>query len=225
MKVEIDVPSKLSDITLEQYQAFMRVQDANDSDEFLAQKMVSIFCKIPMSQVMYINAVSVNEIVATLSAMFQGQKKLITKFKLGGKEFGFIPNLEDMSYGEYCDLEKYITDWSEIHKAMAVLYRPITSDGKTGYLIEDYEGSATYADVMKFAPLDVVLSAVVFFYNLGNELLTATLNYIQAEAEQMTLAKKHNLAKDGERINQSINLVKAMLGDLKRLQSYPSFNA
>jgi hypothetical protein len=225
MKVEIDVPSKLSDITLNQYQAFMRVQDANDSDEFLAQKMVSIFCKIPMSQVMYINAVSVNDITTGLTKMFEGQKKLITKFKLGDKMFGFIPNLEDMSYGEYCDLEKYITSWDDMHKAMAVLYRPITSDGKTGYLIEDYEGSATYSDVMKYAPLDVVLGAVVFFYNLGNELLTATLNYIQVEAEQMTSAKSRNLVKDGERINQSINLAKAMLGDLKRLQSYPSFNA
>lgn len=225
MKVEIDVPSKLSDITLNQYQAFMRVQDANDSDEFLAQKMVSIFCKIPMSQVMYINAVSVNDIVTTLSTMFQGQNKLITKFKLGSKEFGFIPNLEEMSYGEYCDLEKYISDWNEMHKAMAVLYRPITSDSKVGYLIEDYEGSATYADVMKYAPLDVVLGAVVFFYNLGNELLMATLNYIQDQSEQMTSAKRLSLVKDGERINQSINLVRETLEGLKRLQNYPSFNA
>ena len=63
MNVEIDVPSKLSDLTLEQYQVFMRLVDKEDSEEFIAQKMISIFCKIKLSQVVYFNAKSVVETV------------------------------------------------------------------------------------------------------------------------------------------------------------------
>ena len=39
-----------------------------------------------------------------------------------GVEYGFIPNLDDMSFGEYVDLDTYIGDWQNIHRAMAVLY-------------------------------------------------------------------------------------------------------
>jgi hypothetical protein len=53
MNVEITVPSKLNDLTLEQYQVFMRLVDKEDSDEFISQKMISIFCKIKLSQVVY----------------------------------------------------------------------------------------------------------------------------------------------------------------------------
>jgi hypothetical protein len=163
MNVEITVPSKLNDLTLEQYQVFMRLVDKEDSDEFISQKMISIFCKIKLSQVVYFNAKSINETVEHLNGMFNEEKKFVHRFELGGKEFGFIPSLEDMSFGEYIDLETNIGEWDNMHKAMAVMFRPIVKTKGDKYEIEPYEGTATYSEVMQYAPLDVVMGAMVFF--------------------------------------------------------------
>jgi hypothetical protein len=218
MKVEIDIPSDLSEVTLAQYQAFAKVHDNGDNSEFMRQKIVSIFCKIPLSQVLKIKQTSVDEIAEHFEKQFKKQYKLKQRFELGGKEFGFIPSLEDMTSGEFIDLDTNISDWQNMHKAMAVLYRPITSSNKLGqYQIEEYEGTVNYADVMKFAPLDAVLSSVVFFYHLGMELLNATLNYIQEEGTD--LLKKNNSESDGDGINQSMQQLKEMSSNLMLLQN------
>lgn len=222
MKAEINVPTSLSDLTLEQYQAFLRIQDTSDSPEFVSQKMISIFCKIPLSQVIYIKHTSVTDILSGFNDMFEAERKFIHRFKMGDREFGFIPSLEDISFGEFIDLENNISDWQKMHKAMAVMFRPIVKTKGDKYEIERYEGTANYSDVMKYAPLDVVLGAVVFFYALGNELLNLTLRFIQEETEVLISQKKHNLVKDGVGISQSMHSLKATLEGLEKLQVYHS---
>jgi hypothetical protein len=135
--------------------------------------------------------------------------------------FGFIPNLEDMTFGEYTDLDTYITDWDNMHKAMAVLYRPIKKKGLNGtYEIEEYNGSITYSEVMKFAPLDVCLGATVFFYNLGNELLKATIAYLEKDTEVQNILQNQTSDKSGDGIVQSMLLLKEISQDLIPLQDY-----
>ena len=41
-------------------------------------------------------------------------------------EFGFVPKLDELSFGEFIDLDKYLQDWDSMHKAMAVLFRPVS---------------------------------------------------------------------------------------------------
>lgn len=144
---------------------------------------------------------------------------------MGGVEFGFIPNLDDMTFGEYTDLDTYITDWEQMHKAMAVLYRPIKKKGLNDtYEIEKYNGSITYSDVMKHAPLDVVFGANVFFYNLGNELLKSTMNYLENNKEVQTILHQHNLDNGGDGIVQSMLLLKETLLSLTESQTYQLTN-
>ena len=219
MKLEITIPTKLNEIKLSQYQSFLKIAKDNEDSEFLHQKMVQIFCGIDLKDIALIKYKDVNAITESLGAMFNQDHKLIPTFKLGGTEFGFIPNLEDMTFGEYTDLDKYITDWELMHRAMAVLYRPIKKKGLNGtYEIDEYNGTVTYSDVMKHAPLDVCLGATVFFYNLGNELLTATINYLEKDKEVQNILQQGNLGKDGDGIVQSMLLLKETLQDLTKLQ-------
>ena len=54
-------------------------------------------------------------------------KKINVKYINGDEvEFGFIPKLDNISLGEFVDLDSYMSDWDNMHKAMAVLYRPVT---------------------------------------------------------------------------------------------------
>jgi len=165
-----------------------------------------------------------NYAVGKITELFKKIPDLVTKFTLNGIEFGFIPNLNDMSSGEYMDLDGYIIDWEDSHKSLAVLYRPIKQKSGNKYLIEDYEGSDKYSELMLDAPMDVVLSSKVFFWTLGRELLKSTMDSL-AESKQMSIVNKHNLEKDGVGILQSMPYHRAMLEDLMKLPNYPLINA
>ena len=222
MKLEISIPTELKEIKLAQYQAFLKIAKDNDDAEFLNQKMVQTFCNIDLKNVAEIRYKDVLEITASLGKMFNvTSHKFINRFKLAGVEFGFIPELEEMSFGEYTDLDSYIGDWDNMHKAMAVLYRPITKKGLNGtYEIEKYNGSITYCDVMKHAPLDVVFGANVFFYSLGNELLKSTMTYLENNKEMQTILQQHNSEKGGDGTLQYMQLVRETLQDLIELPNY-----
>jgi len=225
MKFEITIPTKLNEIKLSQYQKFLSIAKDNEDNEFLHQKMVQIFCGIDLKEVAQIKYKDVNEITTSIGNMFNANHSFIPTFKMGGTEFGFITNLDEMTFGEYTDLDTYITNWDEMHKAMAVLYRPIRKKGLNGtYEIEDYNGTITYAEVMKHAPLDVCLGAVIFFYNLGNELLKATIHYLEKDKEVQNLMQAQTSDLNGGGITQSMLLLKETLMNLTTLQSYQSIN-
>lgn len=224
MKLEIQIPTELNEIKLVQYQNFLSIAKDNPEGEFLQQKMVQLFCGIDLKDVAQIRYSDVNEITNNLGVMFSKEHKLIQRFTLGGVEFGFIPNLEEISFGEYTDLDTYIGDWDNMHKAMAVLFRPIKNKFKHTYSIEEYNGSITYSDVMKHAPLDVVLGATVFFYNLGNELLKSTLNYLENNQEIANILNQHSSVKDGVGIQASMLLLKETLESLIPQQNFPYIN-
>ena len=73
---------------------------------------------------------------------------------------------------------------------------------------------------MKHAPLDAVLGATIFFYNLGNELLKSTLNYLENNKEMQTILQQRSSDKDGDGIVQSMLLLKETLQGLIESQSY-----
>ena len=222
MKIELTIPTTLNDIKLAQYQKFLKVVEENEEGEFVQQKMVQLFCGIDLKDVASIRYKDVAEITANINNIFTKENHFIQRFKMGGVEFGFIPNLDEMTTGEYMDLDNYITDWNTMHNAMAVLYRPITNKLGNKYQIEEYKGSVTYADVMRHAPLDVVLGAMVFFYNLGNDLLKSTINYLEKNQEVQNILNKHNLENVGDGIQVSMLLLKETLEDLMKFPSYQS---
>jgi hypothetical protein len=221
MKLEITIPTDLSEIKLIQYQKFIKIAKDNEDGEFLRQKMVQIFCNIDLKDVATIKYKQVSEITAKMFDQFTKKHQLIKSFKLNGKEFGFIPNLDDLKTGEYVDLDTYIVDWDDIHKAMAVLYRPITRRQGEKYLIEEYEGSDKYCEVLKEMPLDVALGAYVFFYHLGKDLLQSTMTFLEENPQVMNLVNKHNLVSDGVGTRLYMPSLRETLDDLMKLPNYP----
>ena len=212
MEVEILVPDTLSEITLEQYQKFLKIQDNNEDETFLAIKMIEIFCGIRGDTIMKMKASSIRDITTILTDMFNQKPPLVREFTMKGKEYGFIPKLEDMSFGEYVDLDTYVGDFENIHRAMAVLYRPITQKYNDKYLIEEYEGEDN--EIMKDMPMDAVLSSIIFFYNLGMDLSKVMLNYLHQE-ETQDLVQQLNLEKNGVGINRFSDSLKEILDGLK----------
>jgi hypothetical protein len=224
MKVEISLPKGIEDLKLSQYQKFIKIAEENEESEFLHHKMIEIFCGVDLKIIPNVKYKNILEVTSLIANLFNRKYPLVNRFKIGTIEFGFIPNLEEMTTGEYMDLDTYITDWSKMHKAMAVLYRPITSKIGDKYKIEEYKGSDEYSEIMKSAPLNVVFGCVVFFYHLGNELLKSTLTYLEENQEVMNTLNKANLGKDGDGIHLSMLSLKEMLEDLMKLPNFQLIN-
>ena len=223
MQVDLIVPDKLSEITIGQYQEFLEIKENNEGEnhelnDFIIQKMVSIFCNIKMNYVAMMKLTDITDIFATLNKIFEEKPQHQLRFTLGNTEFGFIPNIEEITMGEYVDLENNISSWKDMHKAMAVMYRPIVKDLKGKYEIEKYNGTHNYSEVMKFAPVDIAMGAMLFFWTLNNELLQYTLDYLATETEQMITAERHNLGENGDGLIQSINSLRETSSYLKELQ-------
>ena len=212
MKVEVYIPDTLSEITLGQYQKYLKIQSENEDENFLAIKMIEIFCGLRGDTIMAMKANSIKDVTMILTDMFNEKPQLVKEFKLNGRTYGFIPKLEDMTFGEYIDLDTYIGDMENIHRAMNVLYRPIKQKYDDKYLIEDYTGDDP--EKMKSMPMDAVLSSILFFYNLGMDLSKAMLNSLE-EDQETNLARYLTLEENGDGINHFSDSLKEILEDLK----------
>jgi len=144
--------------------------------------------------------------------MFDTKHQLISSFKMDGVEYGFIPSLDEMSFGEYVDLDTFITNVDDLHKAMNVLYRPIEHKRKDKYTIKAYDPNTS--DKMKLMPLSASLGAMVFFWNLGIELSEVMMNSSLKENE-LNLVQYLNSQKNGDGSIQSMDFLKGILQDLK----------
>jgi len=215
MKITVNIPEKLSDITLEQYQRFLKVAEAEDVDDvFLMQKMVQIFCGVKLTDVFYFKIQDVRNIINEINKILLEEPKFQQRFSFEGTEYGFIPNLDDISFGEYIDLDENMIAWDSMHKAMSVLYRPIEMEKGERYTIKKYDGIDN-EDTMKRTPVDIALGASVFFYNLRKELQRAILKYSSNQMEELTSQQREILLQNGVGFSHYILSLREILEDLE----------
>ena len=231
--MEFNLPASLRDVKLSQWQRYIDVFDKNKGDEateFLNKKVLEIFCDIKLSDVDQLGLNVFEDTLTHLSSVLNSKPKLSQTFKLQGTdgvivEFGMIPNLDKMSYGEFIDLEKYLFSDKDLHKAMAVLYRPIKIKKKDRYLIHDYKGTSYMSDVMKDTPLDIAISARVFFYRLATKLGNYTMAYTLKQLQEKNQNKQHkDSVKNGETIKQYLHSLEKMLEESEKLQNFQYIN-
>ena len=221
MKIELKVPESLSEITLKQYQKYYEVVQNNTDAMFISQKMIEIFCNVSLANVVKMPVNTILELNEHFKNIFEKERLFKNRFTLDKIEFGFIPNLEEISLEEFVDIEMYLQKFEDLHKALAILYRPIKDTKKDLYSIQDKDYGQRFEEVLRYTPLDIALSSQVFFYNLGNDLLKAIPQYLQDQMKKMEKISQHkdNSTKSGDGIIQSMNLQMEMLRDLMKLQN------
>ena len=221
MQAEITIPSSLKEITLDQWMKFTAMtKDIVDDEVFLMEKTVEILCNIPLNVVRKISYQSASHMCAVLSEIFEEVPKFERSFIMDGVEFGFIPQMDDILFGEYIDLDTFLTDENNLHKAMAVLYRPIKGKISDQYLIEDYDPGRQKQ--MKQMPVHYALGALGFFLTLKKELLKNTQSFLMEEMINLTPQQKLDLQKNGAGILASITVLEEVSQNLMRSQDYIS---
>ena len=227
--IKLIVPDSLHEIELGQYQEYLAAienLDATEDVEQINRKLIETFCGLKPEQVNLLPLASIESLLGVLSGAFSEEFELIRHFELDGVKFGFIPKLDEMSLGEYIDLESTFGDWEKMHKAMAILYRVVNFEKGEKYDIVSYETNEELAEAMKMMPLSVVMSCMLFFWHLGTELAQATLNYTQKVVKESSTTSqvREALENHGVGINQFMRSLKAMSEDLMKLQPYRSTN-
>jgi hypothetical protein len=236
LDIQVKVPARLDYIPLDHYQKYMKVVnnvdvESDESTDFLNLKALEIFCGLELRESYKLPMSAFGAVLKQLADCLSEDTPLVKRFSIKGTdgaiiEFGFHPNLKNLTFGEYVDLDNYISDWANAHKAMAVLYRPVIGSKKDMYRIEDYESSDKYADILRYMPTSIALGAMVFFYRLGMKLARRSLDYSlsQMEVKDISKAEKQSLEKNGVGISHYMLWLEVMSQSLTKLQDRAYIN-
>ena len=155
-----------ADVTLEKWIKLIAAQTGTKTKE--ARETIAAMSDIPKSLIDEMALKDVAIIMTKLSEL-QGEKDTELKkiIEIEGQQYAFHPNLDDLTLGEYADIETFIKVGLEkkMPEIMAVLFRPITEREKDVYAIAAYDGKiAIRAEKMKQMSAEQVQSALVFFW-------------------------------------------------------------
>lgn len=193
---EINIPGSIYDMPLKDYMAIMKIiLDNKDNEDHMNNKIVQYYTGLRTKDIQKMPAYEYAKILTTILKVMSEKPDFQQVIKINGESFGFIPNFEkDLTTGEYIDLDNYMSDLQEWHRAMAILYRPITDVKKLGWFrkrffynvknyteIEEYEGTEKYAELMLEQPAAIMVGANAFFLRLRKKLLIHTLQFLQKQ--------------------------------------------
>ena len=191
-KESFDLIEKWEDVTLEKWLKLIEIK--TDKKALEAIENISTLSNIPKDLIRQLSVSAVAEIMKNISKMqVEASSNLVNIIEVDGREYGFIPNLDHITIGEFADIEMFIKNGLEKHmpEIMAVLYRPVISKKNEAYTIIAYDGEITLRDEeFKKMKAEQVQSALVFFYNLGNELLKTSQLYLMEEAKRLLKSNK-----------------------------------
>ena len=215
--MKIQVPTHINDITLEQYQRFALINTEEQDKEFFMFKTIEIFCGVDIAIVSKMRLSDAESISNEVLGVLQQNVPFTNKFELEGIKYGFIPDLQAISLGEFIDLEEGLAKDKDFHKAASVMFRPIVKEFGELYTIDGYEASTEMHHIMKQAPVGIISAAIVFFYNIAKELLKASQDFSSQEKEEaMTILEKLNSQRNTGGLTLSTLYAEAMLQSINK---------
>ena len=182
--MKLTIPEHLGDITLFQYQRWISLNDNNN----LPYK-IHIFTDLPLEYCKSIKILDAKRISGAIDQALQFSAEFTHRFTIKNIDFGFIPNFDKMTFAEYTDLQSYGNQTENLHRLIAVLFRPIYKTDGERYAIMPYNGTEEYAPIMLHMPMNIVNGALVFFWNLTNELSNSTQKFLTQELTKDLMPK------------------------------------
>jgi len=230
MKVEITVPEGWEDIKLSQYIQYMKAikpyEKAEDFELIRLEKAINHFCNVDTETIRTLPIENYDGIIHYMQELFLNtdNRKLAKTFDILDTTYGFVPNLDNITFGEYLDLTTYSKDlWSNLPTFLSIVYRPITkSDGK-GYEIEPYSGTDEHTINLftNALTMNIVWGAIGFFSFLHRDLVNGMVTYSIQNLKEMTINSQvvETLIKNGVDISLYQSLLETTSRDSKRLRN------
>ena len=170
---EFKLINKWEDVTLEKWIKLVDFHKLNKSKE--AEETIAALSNIPKELIKELELKDIAVIMSKISELQQKQNSSLKKvIEIDGKRYGFHPDLDSITLGEWSDLESMIKNNVEKHlpEIMAILYRPIVEEQNDIYTIKAYDGDISIrAEQMKKMAAEQVQSALVFFLSFRQRIV------------------------------------------------------
>jgi hypothetical protein len=206
-EITLTIPTDWSGVSLKKYLTLQKdMKNYGDDEEAQTALMLSHLCGLNAEYIKSLSIEDYNTVRMTLEGFITNTEYPLQKIiNINGKEYGFEPNLSQMSYGAYVDISKFgqLTIDDNWPKIMSILYRPITDKKGDMYSIEAYKGEIDDKLFLQ-VPMDIQFGTLFFFVNLLTDLLNGTLKYLKVEGMPPNI--KSILEKSGEITKRLLNL-------------------
>jgi hypothetical protein len=184
-EVKLTIPNEWSDITIGIYQEYVKIQESKASEKNKVIRSLALLCNTSPFVVKKMAYTDLLEIMNIIKGMIDTEPKeedFVKVFTFSDIEFGFVPNLNKLTTGEYIDLESYCKNPIEnLHIIMSILYRKVTNKVNDRYAIEPYNPDEFKEELFKDCPMNIALSSLGFFLTLGERLAKTSLRYLEKQ--------------------------------------------
>ncbi len=201
--MKIKYPTKTSEITLEQVQKVLLIDKNEDIDEF-AKKVhsVAIMTKRTPHEVGQIMLEDLDMIYDRVFGMTSrgGTEPLVRYVKYLNREYAFEPDVRDMETGAFVDIDQMTKQdqyAQNLHKIMAVLYRPVDAKLNDRYRLKSYakedpkDREQRQAIFLKHMTFDVVRGAASFFLLVTQKCLGISSDSFQLPGTETLMRMIH----------------------------------
>jgi len=162
--MELKLPHRWSDLSLGELQVMMTTENPLEKISICSKQSVDKLRGMPKK---LIDAAS-EHLDGLLTQETARHEKVL---EIDGKRFGFIPNWDEFTAGEWIDIEAYLEDfWANAHKIMALLYREVTYEIGEKYEVKKYTAKED-PTIFEEVPADLVSGMLLFFWTTRNRLL------------------------------------------------------
>jgi hypothetical protein len=210
--VKITIPENLGDIKLGKYKEFIINADEENGD----QLALYYFCGLDGDMQEGMKKKDLDEIRNQLGEVLSEKPPLTKSFQYNGKEYGFHPKLEDISLGEYIDLDTYLKEpYKDAEKILGVLYRPITKKMFGRHDIENYDPDKHNGLGFQDLGADIFMGCLLFFYRIVTDLQITFLKSLEKEKKK-DMMHNPNSVENGDGMESYIKLLKAISSDLRK---------
>ena len=183
MKIELKVPTSYDDITIGEYQSIQEIYERVKTKELAALECIALLCEVDKKKMRHIKQVDIDKVVSMMAFLWQpvdkSQYELKRTFTHEGVKYGFIPDMSNLSVGEFADLDNYANDEKNLHKVMSILYRPVIRQVGEFYDIEPYAPQPRFAETARNFPMSIAMGALVFFYAIAKTLSQDSETYLK----------------------------------------------
>ena len=185
------IPQKWTEVSLGSYQKFTEAT-TDETDEHTANlNALCALIGVPMEVLEKCKKNDIDQVIEVLGKLTEvvPNTTLNLIVEIDGKRYGFHPNLKDITFGEFVDLDNYLENpLKNLHKVMGVLYREITFEKKGKYTIEEYDSLKALKNAELFKDklsIGTVNGAAAFFLNIGKEYQAIMLSSFKANSKKM----------------------------------------
>jgi len=171
---------RFQDITVRTYNTLQAILASEEKDkEFAIVECLTLAPVAKLKTLKYADWLLVwEETILQIQTLNGTTDKIQPIIEFKGAKWG-LPNVQDMSVGEFADLEVFFSQkdsGSNMHQAAAILYRPVLKQKGEYILLEPYDAEKARERTEDFLdlPLSAIRSANAFFLQSATSLLRNT---------------------------------------------------